>query len=514
MAIKQLSPRWLALIAALLALSSFAPLGAAEDPVEKLLAENWKTIAARLQARSEPAQVDLLIEGRAMPVHLIEIDADQCLVYKSFGRKAQLAFTQATATQIAGILQALIDEEAATAALDHLNIGLLMAIEGRSVDSANEINRAVSLDSALDKVAQEQLKALPRPQMAGSNTAAAMASAYLNANQAIGAGEGGAAAANAYKPTPQGANHEGRQLGALPKIAEPTLFNTPQADQVVAAMQIFPKNNPWNEDISKLPVHPDSDKIVAHIGASKNIHFNQDMNFVLVPPGQPRIDVAITAYKGESDPGPYPVPDNTPIEGWSGGDLATIQRGRGGDRHAIVVDPYAGMLYEFYQMSNGSGKWTCGCEATFDLKSNQMRPLRWTSADAAGLPIFPAVVRFDEVERGMVEHALRFTVRQSRAEYIYPARHVAATSRDKDAPAMGQRFRLKASVQLPGLSKHAQAVLLGLKKYGMIMADNGSDWYISSSSDKRIQGISGLHQLKGSDFEVVQTTPETNAAGR
>ncbi|HTL51743.1 MAG TPA: hypothetical protein VL860_04115 [Planctomycetota bacterium] len=498
---------WLALgLFAGFALITPRVLTSAEDPVEKLLATNWQTIATKLKTKKEPVAMDLLIQGQTKTVELLEIDAANCLVYKAFGQKNTLAFTEATATQIAGILQAMVNDESETAAVEHLNIGLLYNIEGKAMVSANEINRAITLDSTLDQSAKEQLKVLPRPRQAGGGTAQAAAAALLNgADNNTG---------SAYKSTPQGTNHEGRQLGALPKFTQATLFNTPEADQIMAAMQVFPKNNPWNEDISKLPVLPESDKIVAHIGGDKHIHFNHDMNFVIVPPTQARIEVGRMQYKDESDAGPYPIPENTPIEGWTGGDLAAEQRGTGGDRHAVVVDPFNGLEYDFYQMSNGTGKWTCACEATFDLKTNVMRPLRWTSSDAAGLPLLPSIVRFDECERGMVEHALRFTVRQSRAEYIYPARHVAATSRDKDAPAMGQRFRLKASVSVPGLGKHAQAVLLALKKYGMFMADNGSDWYLSSTPDKRVTGLEALHVLKGSDFEVVQTTPETGAAGR
>jgi hypothetical protein len=157
--------------------------------------------------------------------------------------------------------------------------------------------------------------------------------------------------------------------------------------------------------------------------------------------------------------------------------------------------------------------WECSSEATFDLKTNHLRPRGWTSSDAAGLPIFPSLPRFDEVERGAVEHALRFTVQRSRREFIYPARHHAATSDSPVAPAMGQRFRLKASVDLSGFPKHALAIAQALKKYGMIVADNGGDWHISTPPDRRMTGLDALRKLKGSDFEVILTTGE-NDVGR
>ena len=174
----------------------------------------------------------------------------------------------------------------------------------------------------------------------------------------------------------------------------------------------------------------------------------------------------------------------------------------------LVVDPFASMLYEFYTGRKTDSGWTCACEATFNLRSNVTRPKDWTSSDAAGLPIFPSIIRYDECERGMVEHAMRFTVRHSRKLYLWPATHYAARSADPALPAMGQRLRLKADVDIEKFPKHAKAVALGLKKYGMFVADNGSDWLISSAPDKRIKGLDSLRVLKGSDFEVVQTTGE------
>src|SRR5262245_6139739 len=179
----------------------------------------------------------------------------------------------------------------------------------------------------------------------------------------------------------------------------------------------------------------------------------------------------------------------------------------------IVVDPVNGMLYEFFHAFRRPAGWEANIAAAWDLKSNRMRPTRWSSADAAGLPIFAALPRFEECENGMVDHAMRFTVRRTRRAFIYPASHQAGSSDAATVPAMGQRFRLKASVDLGGFSRHAQAIALGLKKHGMFVADNGSDWYLSTPPDSRLKGLEMLRRLKGSDFEVVTTTGE-NDLGR
>lgn len=295
--------------------------------------------------------------------------------------------------------------------------------------------------------------------------------------------------------------------GTIPKFKQSVLFDTAEADSIMANVQVLPKDNAWNEDISKRPVHPNSDKMIAGIGRDKSIRLNRDMGYVIVPPTQPKIDVKITRYAGESDKGPYPMPDNAPIEGWpmSGGKLEDIQRTGGGDRHVIVVDPFNGFLYEFYQGRKTDAGWEAAGEATFNLNSNALRPKGWTSSDAAGLAIFPSIPRFDECERGMVEHALRFTVRRTRKHFIPPATHHAGSTDDPTVPSMGQRFRLKASVDVSNFPKHAQAIALALKKYGMFVADNGGDWDISTPPDRRLQGLEALTKLKGSDFEVVQT---------
>jgi len=296
----------------------------------------------------------------------------------------------------------------------------------------------------------------------------------------------------------------------LPVIKQPVMFDTPEADAILAAMQIFPKNNPWNEDISRRPVHPDSDRIVASIGKDRRIGFNRDMSFIIVPADQKKVDVKMTQYGNESDPGPFPVPDNAPIEDWplNKAELEAIQGEGKGDRHVIVVDAVNLILYEFWRGFKRPTGWEAACEATFDLKTNALRRQGWTSSDAAGLPIFPSLPRFDECERGKVEHALRFTVRRSRKEAIYPATHHAGRGKDPAVPAMGQRLRLKASVDVGEYPKHARAIAEALKKYGMFVADNGMDWLISTPPDPRLQGLEALRQLHGSDFEVIETTGE------
>lgn len=296
----------------------------------------------------------------------------------------------------------------------------------------------------------------------------------------------------------------------MPKIDKPIMFDTPEADAILSALEVYPADNPWNLVIENWPLHPNSKNIVASIGAEKPFRYNPDMGFILVPPDQKKVDVKIISYAGESDKGPYPVPDNTPIEGWPVGykglTLDQVQRKvEEGDRHAIVVDPTNRLLYEFFTMRKTDAGWQCGCAAIFDLKTNRMRPEEWTSADAAGLPIFPAVVRYDEIQRGIVEHAMRVTVVKTKREYVYPARHFASKRTDADLPRMGERIRLRRDFDVAGFSPEVQAILKGLKKYGMYVADNGIDWAISVAPDPRIKNLHDeLRKIKGSDFEVVQ----------
>jgi len=304
----------------------------------------------------------------------------------------------------------------------------------------------------------------------------------------------------------------------MPEITKPAMFDTPEADAILAALQVFPRDNPWNQDISGLPVHPDSDRMIASIGPDKHLEYNLDMCFVIVPPDQKRIEVKLLDYANESDPGPFPIPDNAPIENWPlmrnenlkalprpGQTLEQFQREAQGDRHVLVVDPVKGKLHEFYGTKRTDDGWQALQASTWDLRTGGLRPERWTSADAAGLPVFPAVVRYDECARGMVEHAMRFTVRKSRRAYVLPATHWASQSRDPAHPRMGERFRLKKGFDVTGFPPHVQAILKGLKTYGMFVADNGSDWWMSIAPDRRLEGLETLHRVKGSDFEVVDT---------
>jgi hypothetical protein len=304
----------------------------------------------------------------------------------------------------------------------------------------------------------------------------------------------------------------------MPPITAPVMFDTPEADAILAALQVFPPDNWWNRDISELPVHPDSDRMIAAIGADKPLEYNLDMNFVIVPPDQKRVPVTILDYPDESDPGPFPIPDDAPIENWPlhrnenlealpkpGQTLAQFQREAKGDRHMILVDPVNGKLHEFWQMQRTDDGWQASNEATFDLRTGALRPEGWTSSDAAGLPVFPAVVRYGECATGMVTHAMRFTVRRTRRAWVLPATHWASRSHDLSYPRMGERFRLKRDFDVSGFPPHVQAILKGLKTYGMLVADNGSDWWMSISPDRRLEGLETLHRVKGSDFEVVDT---------
>jgi hypothetical protein len=299
----------------------------------------------------------------------------------------------------------------------------------------------------------------------------------------------------------------------MPKVVKPILFNTPEADAICAALEVFPPDNPWNLVIEDWPLHPNSSNIIESIGVNKPFRANSDMGFVLVPPDLKKVAVKLVGYPAESDRGPYPVPDNVPIEGWpvsyKGLTLDLVQRKKEeGDRHALVVDPTNRMLYEFYQMRKTDQGWQATQASIFDLKSNKMRPETWTSADAAGLPIFPAVVRYDELKRGLVEHAMRVTVVKTRRAYVYPARHYASRRTDPNLPRMGERIRLKKDYDISGFSPEVQAILKGLKKYGMFVADNGIDWAISLAPDPRIRSLhEELRKVKGSAFEVVTAPP-------
>lgn len=269
---------------------------------------------------------------------------------------------------------------------------------------------------------------------------------------------------------------------------------------------VFPLDNVWNTRIDHLPVHSKSNQYIASIGADSGIHpdFGTVWNgapigipFNLVDSTQPLDDISFE-YADESDPGPYPIPDNPLIEGGVSSD---------GDRHILIIDKDNCLLYEIYrayQVDNNS--WEAGSGAIFDLRSNSLRPDTWTSADAAGLPILPGLVRYEEVATGEINHALRFTAVRTRKQHIWPARHDASSITDENVPPMGQRFRLKSSFDISSFSPQVQVILIALKKYGMFLADNGSNWYISGSPNLKWDDetlVNELRRVKGSDFEAI-----------
>ena len=272
---------------------------------------------------------------------------------------------------------------------------------------------------------------------------------------------------------------------------------------------IFPKDSPWNQRVTGLPVHRRSGAILRSIGLDEGLHpdFGSGqwegapigIPFITVPGDQERVPVAFE-YDDESDREPYPIPPDVPVEGGRNSD---------GDRHVIVIDRAECRLYELFAAypMNGGARWDAGSGAIWNLRSNRLRPKYWTSADAAGLPIFPGLARYDEVRRGRINHALRFTVSRSRRHFIYPARHYASSLTSRTLPAMGQRLRLKRSFETGRFGPQAQVVLRALKRYGMIVADNGSDMYISGAPHSRWNN-DDLHDLglvTARDFVVVKT---------
>jgi hypothetical protein len=271
-------------------------------------------------------------------------------------------------------------------------------------------------------------------------------------------------------------------------------------------LRVFPPDNPWNTPVDKDPVDPDSDLLIRSIGRDLSLHpdFGARWNggpfgipYILVPGNTPRVPVTFE-YAAESDPGPYPIPPNAPIEG---GIDST------GDRHILVIDRDNRKLYELFSAYPQDKGYRAGSGTVFDLTSNRMRPAGWTSADAAGLPIFPGLVRYDEaVQKRAIRHALRFTVKRTRRAYVPPARHWASRSKDPRLPAMGMRVRLKATFDTSRFPPTAQVILQALKTYGMLLADNGSDWFLSGAPDPRWNDgeLATLKRVTGRDFEVVQ----------
>jgi hypothetical protein len=274
------------------------------------------------------------------------------------------------------------------------------------------------------------------------------------------------------------------------------------------ACPLFPDSSHWNTPVDRLPVHPRSAEIVRSIGLDSHVHADFGSGlwegapigipYATVTGGQPRVPVGFE-YASESDRGPYPIPRDVPIEGGRGSD---------GDRHVIVVDRSRCRLFElFAAYPLEGGRWRAGSGATWSLRSNRLRPRGWTSADAAGLPILPGLARYDEVRRGRIDHALRFTAPRTRRAFVYPARHFASSLTDPELPAMGQRLRLRRGFDVSRFPRQARVVLRGLKRYGMILADNGAPWYVSGAPHRGWSNddLHSLHRVSGSAFEVVDT---------
>jgi hypothetical protein len=292
---------------------------------------------------------------------------------------------------------------------------------------------------------------------------------------------------------------------------------SPTSKPPASSCTIFPADNPWNTDISAAPVDPNSNNLIASIGVSGSLFpdfgsgtYNGapiGIPYTVVTGSQSRVTISFTQSWGENDPGPYPVPADAPVEGEN-----PAVPGSGGDRHVLVIDRDNDRLYELYRaFRNGDGSWNAESAALFHLDSNNVRPggqPGWTSADAAGLPVFPGLVRYEEAAAGVIPHALRFTAAQTRKAWVPPANHAASTSTDPNRPPMGMRVRLKSSYVIPaGFSPPTRAILQALKTYGMILADNGSNWFMSGAPDPRWNNSAlkaELGQVRGADLEVVR----------
>jgi hypothetical protein len=271
--------------------------------------------------------------------------------------------------------------------------------------------------------------------------------------------------------------------------------------------EVFPPTSPWHENVSKLPVSPLSSAYIASIGAGGFLHpdFGSNLTYgipyAVVPAEEPRVAIHFNAYGDQSNKGPYPIPPGAPVEGGAG---AT------GDRHVLVVQSGTCKLYELYDAHpNADGSWNAASGAVFNLRSNKLRPDGWTSADAAGLPIFAGLIRYDEIQRGYINHAIRFTAPQTQEGFIHPATHFASNSTNPDLPPMGLRLRLEASFNISHFPRVARIILRAMKTYGLILADNGSPWYFQGATDPRWNdnALDTLKSVPGSAFQVVATGP-------
>jgi hypothetical protein len=324
--------------------------------------------------------------------------------------------------------------------------------------------------------------------------AAALATAFVAALSACAGAGGGAAPGAPWRGAALTENEARVLLSGRFRPDVPILGGCP----------MFPADNPWNTDVSQMPVDPNSANYLAHMNAAttflhpdfgRNPHYG--FPITIAPPSTPFVPITFTAYGSQSDPGPYPIPPTARVEG---GNHST------GDRHVIVLYQGNCHLYEMFRAFYVNPGWKAGSGAIFDLSSDKLRPDCWTSADAAGLPITPALPRVDEVNAGVIDHALQFTVAKSQAAFVHPATHFASSSTDPNDPPMGLRVRLKANYDLSRFHGQSLVILTALKKYGMMLAQNGSDWYIGGSTDPRWNDAD-LHQVKtvpASGFEVVK----------
>jgi hypothetical protein len=267
---------------------------------------------------------------------------------------------------------------------------------------------------------------------------------------------------------------------------------------------VFPASNAWNQEIASAPLHPLSAQIIGNFAAS-NLHPDFGENplygipFTVVPADQPLVPITYDAYGDESDPGPFPIPLDAPIEGGGGG----------GDRHVLVLQEQTCQLYELFVGRLEGAGWVAASGAKFDLLTGALRPIGWTSADAAGLPILPGLVRYDEVAAGLIDHAIRVTFSRTQRGFVLPATHFASSNRDATLPAMGMRFRLSADYPIGGLTGQALVIATAMQRYGLIVADNGSNWFFQGAPDPRWddQDLDQLKAVPGTAFEVVDTGP-------
>jgi hypothetical protein len=297
-------------------------------------------------------------------------------------------------------------------------------------------------------------------------------------------------------------------VGPYPSLGDCQVFPDPPAS-LPARAPSQPNETAWNQDVSRAPVAHDSAATIAYIDAHGGGHIHPDFGspraygfpYAVVGRSQGRLPINYTAYGSESDRGPFPIPLSAPVEGGAHSD---------GDRHVLTVDRAGCVLYELYSAFPERGRhphWNAGSGAEWNLRSAALRPDSWTSADAAGLPIFPGLVRYDEAASGQIEHAFRVTFDSTRDAWVPPASHCAGDTSNPNAPAMGTRLRLKAGYGLGRFSGPARAIAVALKRYGMIVADNGSNWYVSGSSDRRWddENLDQLKSIPGTAFEVVRS---------